>query len=63
MQVNRATENIGARRLATILESVLDEISFEGGELGPRAVVVDAELVRRKLAPLVGDQDLSRFIL
>jgi len=63
MQVNRATENIGARRLATILESVLDEISFEGGELGPRAVVVDAELVRRKLAPVVGDQDLSRFIL
>jgi ATP-dependent HslUV protease ATP-binding subunit HslU len=63
MQVNRATENIGARRLATILESVLDEISFEGGEHGPRAVVVDAELVRRKLVPLAGDQDLSRFIL
>jgi ATP-dependent HslUV protease ATP-binding subunit HslU len=63
MQVNRSSENIGARRLATILESVLDEISFEGGEHGPRTVVVDAELVRRKLAPLVGDQDLSRFIL
>jgi ATP-dependent HslUV protease ATP-binding subunit HslU len=63
MQVNRASENIGARRLATILESVLDEISFEGGEHGPRAVVVDAELVRRKLVPLAGDQDLSRFIL
>lgn len=63
MQVNRATENIGARRLATILESVLDEISFEGGERGARTVVVDAELVRTKLAPLAGDQDLSRFIL
>jgi ATP-dependent HslUV protease ATP-binding subunit HslU len=63
MQVNRSSENIGARRLATILESVLDEISFEGGEHGPRLVEIDAELVRRKLAPLAGDQDLSRFIL
>jgi ATP-dependent HslUV protease ATP-binding subunit HslU len=63
MEVNQATENIGARRLATVLEAVLEEISFEGDEQGPRRVVVDADLVRQRLAPLVKDQDLSRFIL
>ncbi len=61
--VNNATENIGARRLATILETVLDEVSFEGGGAGPRTVRIDAAEVRAKLAPLVKDQDLSRFIL
>jgi ATP-dependent HslUV protease ATP-binding subunit HslU len=63
MQVNDQTENIGARRLATILETVLEEISFEGGSSGPRTVRIDAEEVRRRLAGLVKDQDLSRFIL
>jgi len=63
MEVNGATENIGARRLATVLETVLDEVSFEGGQAGPRAVRIDASEVRTKLAPLVKDQDLSRFIL
>jgi len=63
MEVNRTTENIGARRLATILESVLDEVSFEGGDAGPRAVEIGAAEVQRKLAPLLRDQDLSRFIL
>src|SRR5437867_3261080 len=63
MQVNEATENIGARRLATVLETVLDEISFEGGSSGPRPVEIDAAEVRRKLEPLVKSQDLSRFIL
>jgi ATP-dependent HslUV protease ATP-binding subunit HslU len=61
--VNNSTENIGARRLSTILETVLDEVSFEGGGAGPRAVHIDAADVRAKLAPLVRDQDLSRFIL
>jgi ATP-dependent HslUV protease ATP-binding subunit HslU len=61
--VNQATENIGARRLATILEAVLDEVSFEGGSAGPRTVRIDAAEVRAKIAPLVQDQDLSRFIL
>jgi ATP-dependent HslUV protease ATP-binding subunit HslU len=61
--VNNSTENIGARRLATILETVLDEVSFEGGSAGPRTVRIDAAEVRAKLAPLVKDQDLSRFIL
>jgi ATP-dependent HslUV protease ATP-binding subunit HslU len=63
MQVNEATENIGARRLSTVLETVLDEISFEGGSSGPRPVVIDGAEVRRKLEPLVKSQDLSRFIL
>src|SRR6185436_7963551 len=63
MEVNRAAENIGARRLATILETVLEELSFEASELGSRAVEIGADEVRRKLAPLVQNQDLSRFIL
>jgi ATP-dependent HslUV protease ATP-binding subunit HslU len=62
-QVNEATENIGARRLATVLETVLDEISFEDDRSGPRKVTVDGAEVRRKLEPLVQSQDLSRFIL
>ena len=63
MTVNQQTENIGARRLATVLETVLDEVSFEGGERGPRQVRVDAPEVRARLGPLVKDRDLSRFIL
>ena len=63
MEVNQATENIGARRLATILETVLEDLSFEGPENGPRSVTIDAEEVRRRLAPLARDRDLSRFIL
>jgi ATP-dependent HslUV protease ATP-binding subunit HslU len=60
MEVNQATEDIGARRLSTILEAVLDEVSFE---VGPREVTIDVPEVRRKLEPLVKSQDLSRFIL
>jgi ATP-dependent HslUV protease ATP-binding subunit HslU len=63
MEVNQSTENIGARRLATILETVLEDLSFEGPEKGPRSVRIDGEEVRRRLAPLARDQDLSRFIL
>jgi len=62
MEVNEATENIGARRLATILETVLDEVSFSGAE-SPSAVRIDGADVRRKLEPLAKNQDLSRFIL
>jgi ATP-dependent HslUV protease ATP-binding subunit HslU len=63
MEVNQATENIGARRLATILETVLEDLSFEGPERGSRTARIDGEEVRRRLAPLARDQDLSRFIL
>jgi ATP-dependent HslUV protease ATP-binding subunit HslU len=61
--VNRRTENIGARRLHTVLERLLEEVSFAGGELPDRRVVVDEAYVREKLAAIVGDTDLSRFIL
>ena len=63
MEVNESTENIGARRLATILETVLEDLSFEGPEQGARSVRIDADEVRRRLSPLVRNQDLSRFIL
>ena len=62
-RVNDTTENIGARRLATILEAVLDEVSFEAGGASPFTVTIDAAYVRRRLEPLVKGQDLSRFIL
>ena len=63
MQVNAATENIGARRLATILETVLEDLSFEAGDGQRRSVRIDADEVRRRLAPVAIDQDLSRYIL
>jgi ATP-dependent HslUV protease ATP-binding subunit HslU len=62
-QVNDQTENIGARRLATVLETVLDEVSFEAGGTSPFEVNIDRGYVRRRLDPVVKDQDLSRFIL
>ena len=63
MEVNNSAENIGARRLATILETVLEELSFQAPEMGERPIRIGVEDVRRKLAPLVQNQDLSRFIL
>ena len=63
MQVNAATENIGARRLATILETVLEDLSFEAGDGAHRTVLIDAAEVRRRLAAVAADQDLSRYIL
>jgi ATP-dependent HslUV protease ATP-binding subunit HslU len=62
-QVNQSAENIGARRLATVLETVLEDISFDAGLEVRGPVLIDADEVRRKLEPLVRDQDLSRFIL
>jgi len=61
--VNRRTENIGARRLQTILERLLEEVSFEAGEGTPRRVVVDEAYVRERLGEIAADTDLSRFIL
>jgi ATP-dependent HslUV protease ATP-binding subunit HslU len=61
--VNETSENIGARRLHTIMEKVLEEISFEGPDLRKKKVVIDAEYVRRQLKDIVEDQDLSRYIL
>ncbi len=61
--VNEQTENIGARRLHTILEKVLDEISFEAPDLKKKSVKVDAAYVTKQLADIVKNQDLSRYIL
>jgi ATP-dependent HslUV protease ATP-binding subunit HslU len=62
-QVNERTENIGARRLHTIMEKLLEEISFEGPDLRKKNVKIDAAFVRQQLADIVKDQDLSRYIL
>src|SRR5690349_5494656 len=62
-QVNQSAENIGARRLHTIMEKVLEEISFAGPDLKKKTVKVDAAYVRKQLADIVKDQDLSRYIL
>jgi len=61
--VNENTENIGARRLHTIMEKLLDEISFEGPDLKKKAIRIDAAYVQKMLADIVKDQDLSRYIL
>ena len=63
VQVNSRTENIGARRLHTVLEKLLDEISFDAPGLSGQTVTIDAQYVREKLAAIVKDEDLSRYIL
>ncbi|MEO8662933.1 MAG: ATP-dependent protease ATPase subunit HslU [Bryobacteraceae bacterium] len=62
-QVNETTENIGARRLHTIMEKIVEHISFEGPDLKKKTVKIDAAYVRAQLADIVKDQDLSRYIL
>jgi len=62
-RVNESMENIGARRLHTILEKLLEEVSFDGPDLKKKVVKVDAGYVRKQLADIVKDQDLSRYIL
>jgi ATP-dependent HslUV protease ATP-binding subunit HslU len=62
-QVNQSAENIGARRLHTIMEKLLEEISFEGPDLKKKTVRIDAAYVQKQLAEIVKDQDLSRYIL
>jgi ATP-dependent HslUV protease ATP-binding subunit HslU len=61
--VNDSTENIGARRLHTIMEKLLDDISFEGPDLKKKTIQIDAAYVQKMLADIVKDQDLSRYIL
>ena len=63
MQVNASTENIGARRLYTIMERLLDEISFDAPDMPGKELTIDAEYVQQRLADVVRDQDLSRYIL
>jgi ATP-dependent HslUV protease ATP-binding subunit HslU len=61
--INERTENIGARRLYTIMERLLEEISFDAPEVAGRSMIIDAIYVREKLKEFVEDEDLSRFIL
>jgi ATP-dependent HslUV protease ATP-binding subunit HslU len=61
--VNERTENIGARRLHTVMEKLLDEISFDAPDMAERSVVVDEGYVERMLADIVGNEDLSRYVL
>jgi ATP-dependent HslUV protease ATP-binding subunit HslU len=63
MQVNASTENIGARRLYTIMERLLDDISFDAPDMPGKELTIDAEHVRQRLADVARDQDLSRYIL
>jgi ATP-dependent HslUV protease ATP-binding subunit HslU len=62
-QVNEKTENIGARRLHTVMEKLLEELSFNAGKSGSGAVQIDAAYVNSRLGELAADEDLSRYVL
>ncbi|MGB8663905.1 MAG: HslU--HslV peptidase ATPase subunit [Serratia inhibens] len=62
-QVNESTENIGARRLHTVLERLMEDISYDASEINGQSITIDADYVRNHLDELVADEDLSRFIL
>ena len=62
-EVNRTAQNIGARRLHTILEKVVEEVSYEGPDLRDKKVTIDGKFVRDKLGPIMQREDLSKFIL
>ncbi|MEP6600574.1 MAG: HslU--HslV peptidase ATPase subunit, partial [Nitrospirota bacterium] len=61
--VNERTENIGARRLFTIMERLLEEISFDAPILAEKKIRIDAQAVKDRLKDIIKDEDLSRFIL
>ncbi len=63
VQVNERTENIGARRLFTIMERLLEQVSFDGPDSPDQTIVIDARYVKERLHDIVKDQDLSRYIL
>jgi ATP-dependent HslUV protease ATP-binding subunit HslU len=62
-QVNEKTENIGARRLSTVLEKLLEEISFDAGKRGPGSITIDANYVDERLGELARNEDLARYVL
>ena len=62
-EVNERMENIGARRLHTVMERLLDEVSFDAADLANRRIDVDGEYVRRRLEGVLKDEDLSKYIL
>ena len=61
--VNTRTENIGARRLQTVIEKLLEDISFDAPDLSDKTISFDAEKVREKLDNIIQNEDLSRYIL
>jgi ATP-dependent HslUV protease ATP-binding subunit HslU len=61
--VNEKTENIGARRLYTVMEKLLEEVSFEAGRGGEREVVIDSTYVDERLEQLAASEDLARYVL
>jgi ATP-dependent HslUV protease ATP-binding subunit HslU len=63
MRVNTATENIGARRLYTVMEKLLEDVSFDAPEMPGKELTVDADYVHQRLSDITRDQDLSRYIL
>jgi ATP-dependent HslUV protease ATP-binding subunit HslU len=63
VEVNDKTENIGARRLHTILEKLLEDISFDAPSTGKKDIIIDSQYVENKLSDIVEDKDLSKYIL
>jgi ATP-dependent HslUV protease ATP-binding subunit HslU len=63
MQVNAATENIGARRLHTVMSALMEEVLFELPDFPRKRIVFDADAVRERLSKIVNDDDLRRYIL
>lgn len=61
--MNEKTENIGARRLHTVLEKVLEEVSFNAPEMQGESIIIDKNYVEERLSDVVKDEDLSRYIL
>jgi ATP-dependent HslUV protease ATP-binding subunit HslU len=61
--VNEKTENIGARRLHTVLEKLLEDVSFNAPEMQDQSISIDRAYVKQKLSDVVKDEDLSRYIL
>ena len=62
-EVNEAVENIGARRLQTVMEKLLEEVSFEAEDRGGETLTVDAAFVERQLSSIAKNADLSRYVL
>jgi ATP-dependent HslUV protease ATP-binding subunit HslU len=62
-RMNREMENIGARRLHTIMENLLEDLQFDAPEMRGETVVIDADFVRDRLEPLIADSDMRRYML
>ena len=62
-EINQNVENIGARRLHTIMEKLLEEVSFNASDIGPKKIDINTDYVEKNLGELIRSQDLSKFIL